>query len=298
MMRPRPPRARAIVLGGVSLLLVGAHAGIPAVARAATCVGDSHGGGDVSMAEVQRAANIFLRIIDVATCPNADRNGDGRVSIAEVQAAADSFLRGPNACPTLSGNPTNVPAASETASVPPTQPAPPLLTPTPAPTATATATATATMPLAMCGNGFIENGETCKSCPADCTVRSCTATTPLRTFSVNITFPADQTVSGLTLLVGYKSGTVSLPGSGAATSVGSRLKNRPSNAIFAFNDLDYALRTVVSRSGGFISGRLYTIDFDSCNGAPAPTAANFGCTVEGCSNTFGSVTGCTCSVSP
>jgi hypothetical protein len=118
----------------------------------------------------------------------------------------------------------------------------------------------------------------------------------VRTVKVNVLLPPDETVSGLTLLVGYKGGTVSLPGSGAASSVGSRIKNKPSNIIFAFNDLDYALRTVLSTSAGFNSGQLYTIDFDSCQGAAAPTLANFACTVEGCSNTFGTVTGCSCSV--
>jgi len=164
----------------------------------------------------------------------------------------------------------------------------------PSNTATATATATAAP---VCGNGFIENGETCTSCAADCTIHSCSATTPLRTFAVNFSAPTDQTVSGITVLVGYRSGVVSLPGSGGASSIGSRLKNKPSNAIVAFNDLDYALRVVISRSSPIAPGRLFTVDFDSCTHATTPTASDFGCTVEGCANTFGSVSGCSCSVS-
>ncbi len=210
-----------------------------------------------------------------------------------------------SAAPSLSVSTTPTPSLTNTPAVPATDtpsPAPtntllPSPTPTPfIPTATATATATAT-PGTVCGNGVIESGETCTTCPADCTVHTCTATTPIHTIKVNLTVPVDQTVSGLTLLVGYKSGTVSLPGSGAASTVGSRIKNKPSNTIFAFNDLDYALRTVLSRSSGFSPGQLYTVDFDSCQGAAAVTVDDFACTVEGCSNTFGTVTGCSCAVS-
>lgn len=199
---------------------------------------------------------------------------------------------------TATATPTATTAFTSAATLAPTSTTSPTPSSTPAanPSSTPTATATAT-PGTVCGNGVIEPGETCTTCPADCTVHACTATTPISTVRVNLAIPPDETVSGLTLLVGYKSGTVSLPGSGAASTVGSRIKNKPSNTIFAFNDLDYALRTVLSRSSGFSSGQLYTIDFDSCQGAAAVTIADFACTVEGCSNTFGTVIGCTCSVS-
>ncbi|MBI3783287.1 MAG: hypothetical protein HY270_07790 [Deltaproteobacteria bacterium] len=163
-------------------------------------------------------------------------------------------------------------------------------------TATATATASATVPSSVCGNGFLEAGETCTTCAPDCMVRACTATTPIRTFTVNFTAPADQTVTGITVLVGYRSGNISLPGSGSASTVGARVKNKPANAIVAANDLDYALRVVISRSSALPAGRLLTIDFDSCQGGTVPTAAEFGCSVQGCANTFGSVPGCSCSV--
>jgi hypothetical protein len=203
----------------------------------------------------------------------------------------------PTATATQTATATDSPAPTEAATPTATEASAPTATATTHPTSTSTATATATAASStVCGNGVIEAGETCATCAVDCTVHSCTATTPVRTVKVNLTIPPEETVSGLTLLVGYKSGTVSLPGSGAASTVGSRIKNKPSNIIFAINDLDYALRTVLSRSAGFSSGQLYTIDFDSCQGAAPPIAADFGCTVEGCSNTFGTVTGCSCSV--
>jgi len=104
-------------------------------------------------------------------------------------------------------------------------------------------------------------------------------------------------VTGITVLVGYRSGTISLPGTGAASTVSARVKNKPANVIAAVNDLDYAMREVLSRSAVIPFGRLFTIDFDSCQGAAAPTAADFGCQVEGCANSFGNVDGCTCQVS-
>ena len=131
----------------------------------------------------------------------------------------------------------------------------------------------------------------------DCTVHACSATTPLQTFRVNIALPAGQTVTALTLLVGYRSDLVSIPGSGADTSVAGRFKNRPSNTVFAAFDLDYAVRTVLGRSAGFASGRIFTIDFDSCSGASAATPADFGCSVVGCANGFGDVSDCVCTVS-
>lgn len=174
-------------------------------------------------------------------------------------------------------------------------------TPTPSPTQTPmnvptpTATATAT-PEFHCGNGVLENGETCDSCPADCVAQPCAASTPVRSVDVQLAVPSELEVSGVTILVGYRSDVVSLPGTGAAPSVASRVKNKPSNAIGAVNDLDYALRVVLSRSAPFAPGRLFTIEFDSCDGATPPDANNFGCTVEGCSNTFGNLDGCTCTV--
>ena len=104
-------------------------------------------------------------------------------------------------------------------------------------------------------------------------------------------------MTGVKVLVGYRSGTLSIPGSAGASSVTARVKNKPAGAIVAVNDLDYALRVVLASSTDFPSGRLFTIDFDSCQGSAAPTAANVACTVEDCSSTFGKVSGCTCSVS-
>jgi hypothetical protein len=123
------------------------------------------------------------------------------------------------------------------------------------------------------------------------------ATTPLRTFRVDFAVPPGPVPSSVTVLVGYRGDLVSLPGSGAVSSVRTRVKNLPSNSFPAVNDLDYALRVVVSRGAGVSPGRLFTVDFDSCQSAVVPTEADFGCAIEGCGSSSGPVDGCSCSTS-
>jgi hypothetical protein len=177
----------------------------------------------------------------------------------------------------------------------------PTITDTPTPggptnTPTATPTPTATTGSAVCGNGFIEPGETCAGCPGDCTIAPpCTDVGDI-TFKVVISAPSVPT--SVTTLVGYKSNVVQLPGSGIVGSVQARIMMRQSGASYLGNDLDYALRTVVQKAAGLALGTLNSIIFDRCSGAPLPTAADFGCTVEGCADEFGLLGGCTCTITP
>lgn len=128
----------------------------------------------------------------------------------------------------------------------------------------------------------------------DCDVQPCAATTPTRTFRVDLVPPAFQVPSSVTVLIGYRSDLVSLPGTG--TTPGARIRQRPSGATVTVNDLDYAVRVVVSRAGGLSEGRLFLADFDSCSGAAVPTVADFACTIEGCASSFGPIDGCRCAV--
>lgn len=150
---------------------------------------------------------------------------------------------------------------------------------------------------AECGNGLLERDETCAACPADCTVEACRPTTPTRTVALSFTAPNDRTVNGATLVLAYRSRLVSLPGSGSDRSVRSRVKDTPANAIVAVNDRDYALRIVLARAAGIPAETIATVDFDGCQGASAPTVADFACVVEGCASAFGNVDDCACSVS-
>ena len=148
----------------------------------------------------------------------------------------------------------------------------------------------------VCGDGLIEAGETCASCPQDCAVRPCTAGAPVRAVAVSFAAPPDSRVAAITVVLGYRSNRVSLPGSGAAQSVADRVKDTPASAIVAANDRDYELRVVVTRGDGIPPGRVFTVNFDACDGAAPVTAADFSCMVEGCASVFGNVGGCTCAL--
>ena len=70
----------------------------------------------------------------------------------------------------------------------------------------------------------------------------------------------------------------------------------PPNAIITVNDLDTALRVVITRASQIQPGLLFTIEFDDCTGARPPTSADFACVVEGAASSFGPVSGVTCTV--
>ena len=195
--------------------------------------------------------------------------------------------------------PTNTPEPTLTPTVSPTEPIATATTaststatvPPATPTATATATATAGSS-AVCGNGFLEPGETCTSCAADCQISACTAS-GTKKFTVH--YSGTRDASSLSILVGYRSDRVSLPGNANQSTVGQRVTERPSGT-FIVNDLNYALRTVMGGTNPKPSGKLYAVEFDLCRNAPAPTTDDFGCTVEGCSDAFGPIPGCVCTV--
>src|SRR6185436_11048730 len=87
------------------------------------------------------------------------------------------------------------------------------------PTSTPTKTAMAT----TCGNGFLQPGETCTNCPADCVVGACTATTTMVTFQVQFHGATGTSPTTATTLFGYRSNRVSIPGTGTATSARQRV---------------------------------------------------------------------------
>jgi hypothetical protein len=58
------------------------------------------------------------------------------------------------------------------------------------------------------------------------------------------------------------------------------------------------VRVLIQGNGGvtIADGRLFTIDFDSCQGTMPVTSADFGCQIESCGSSFGTIDGCTCTV--
>jgi hypothetical protein len=164
-------------------------------------------------------------------------------------------------------------------------------------TPTFTATATPTPGGAMCGNGFLEPGETCGTCPADCVVSPCTPSATMPSFAVKFTGAPGVTATTVTVLLGYQSDLVSIPGTGNATSVRQRITYPPPLPnVQSPSDLDYALRLVVGRTAGLQNGLLATVKFDQCVGAPAAAPTDFGCTVEACAGSGGPIADCACTV--
>ena len=197
-------------------------------------------------------------------------------------------------------------------SVPPTT-----TTVTTAPPTTSTSpgppTTTTTLPH-VCGNGTVEGSETCDdgnsvdendpsvhpnpsdTCPSNCTIGSCSAGTgATRDVSVNIAVPGSIVLGGITVFVDYPDGRVSIPGSGSGVT--SSLKNVAGHS--SPNDLDYGLiEGVVNVSPGIAPGRLFTVTFATCTGAPSVAAGDVHCVVKDASDTAGNdVPGVTCSVS-
>ena len=180
----------------------------------------------------------------------------------------------------------------------------PTVTPTPPGTSTMTPTASATptptpTAVAHCGNHLLEevSGETCDTCPQDCTVQACNPAVPTVTVSVTLTTPDGQAPSNVGVRVAYRWDVVSLPGTGTAASVASRVHNRPPNSIPSIADLDYLLRVSLRRTNPPISpGRLFTVDFDPCAAAGVVLPSDFGCVVDTCESGSSPVTGCGCTV--
>jgi len=149
---------------------------------------------------------------------------------------------------------------------------------------------------AQCGNALLDAGETCASCPVDCTVAACRPGKARAVFAVDFTAPEQAAVGSAVLRIGYRSDRLSLPGTGTEKSVRERIAS-PQHAVMAFNDLDYAVRVVAGRSPSLPMGRLFTIELDRCEGAPAPSPADLSCTVEACAGSTGPVDGCACWIS-
>ncbi len=132
-----------------------------------------------------------------------------------------------------------------------------------------------------CDDGNTDEGPG-DGCPGNCRVAACT--TSGATVSVDVTFsaPSGVLVAGLEYFVRYPDGLVSLPSSGFS----SRLSSDTLPSITA-TDQRYGLDVVQLDSSlfGSESGVAMTIEFNTCEGADAPVAADFTCTLESASDT-------------
>jgi len=158
----------------------------------------------------------------------------------------------------------------------------------------------------LCGNGKIETGETCDdgnvvdgdSCPANCSIAACSVTGSA-TAGVTFSVPAGASVAGLTVYVEYPESSVQVPGQGNQLQVQNAINNTPANTVFTPNDLNYALRVVLTENdnAAITAGALFDLSLNRCNSQPLPAASDFKCRVESASSTSATnVSGVTCAV--
>ena len=250
---------------------------------AAQCVGDCTRDRTVTVDEILTMVNIALGGAQISACPAGDANHDARITVDEVLAAQNDALSGcamvntPTASPTPSGN---------------SQPTP--------------------TPPAGCGNGRVDFnlGETCDDgntldgddCPYNCRIAACMGTGTTRTVDVTFSVPAGGDLGGIKLFLRYPDGVVKIPGMASDDQVNASISNLPDNGFSTPNDLDYGLRLLLFTTdqtalSTVAPGLLCSIEFDNCQGAAAPTASDFRCTVEEALDPEShDISGVTCSV--
>jgi hypothetical protein len=99
------------------------------------------------------------------------------------------------------------------------------------------------------------------------------------------------------MLVDYPEGRVTVPGSGAMSSV-TFLPIYPSSEVLSRGfDLDHALRGLVADSAPLLAGAVFEVRFTDCVAAAPPDAGDYACTVIDATDAFTNpVTGVTCAV--
>ncbi|MGH3637473.1 MAG: hypothetical protein ACRDUX_00445 [Mycobacterium sp.] len=156
--------------------------------------------------------------------------------------------------------------------------------------------AVAPTPNTSCGNGLIEAGEKCDSCPADCVASTCAAGEKRRFVVAYTPAPGFATASTVTLRIGFRSTLLSLPGTGSDPAVRARVRATGPDATVAVNGLGAAVRVLLSRKAGLPPGRVIELELDRCAGAKAPEAGDLSCVVETCAFGGSPLEGCKCTV--
>ena len=168
-------------------------------------------------------------------------------------------------------------------------------------TSTTRSPTTTTTGTGLCGNGNVDSGETCDdsntsdndACPIDCIVDPCTAVGGSSLVaSINFVGPSVP-YGGIHVLLDYPEGKVSLPGAGGMAA--TRFSMRPAATSLATNNLGptgnaHIVRVLVTNNDGFTPfspGLLAKANFETCQGAAAPTADEFFCAVLDASDLSG-----------
>ena len=151
-----------------------------------------------------------------------------------------------------------------------------------------------------CGNNLVTPGSTppenCDdgnqdnfdSCPSDCFIDACTPTATAAPVTLTISSPD---VRNLSINLDYPEGKVDLPGEDFTPDVTALV-----GGTFQPFDFGHALRVVAADAFNFGTTSIATLNFVTCNGAPAPVVGDFPCFVTEAGSEAGPVQGLTCTV--
>lgn len=160
-------------------------------------------------------------------------------------------------------------------------------------------------------------GETCDDgnnsdndgCPANCFIAACTPVAgTVRQVTVSFTPPAGVEVAGLTLLMNYPEQKVFMPPGGPQSTISSAnfVPLYPSaDVLLRGADLapagstgsGHAVRGLMADTEAVPAGPIFQLKFQDCQGAAAPLAGEFNCTVLNASDpSTNPLSGVTCSV--
>lgn len=151
---------------------------------------------------------------------------------------------------------------------------------------TATATALGILGLALTSPALVQTGHA-SSCEP----------TGIRTIAVELVAPPETPLAGVKVRLDYPRESVDLPGSMDDEYVRGRVGGIPPQVLSVPNDEDGNLIVGLVSTAVIPPGRIFTVAFDRCKGAPGPDAKGFRCTIEEASNEQAKlITGATCTV--
>jgi hypothetical protein len=98
--------------------------------------------------------------------------------------------------------------------------------------------------------------------------------------TVGVTFapPEGGLIAGLTMIVDYPEGKVSLPGTGTNVEKDA-IGGIPTGAVVGANDSGTEVKIVLAAPGELTPGTVVEIGFDACEGGGAVAASDFACRV-------------------
>lgn len=281
-------RLRHLLLAAVSVAAISAEA-------RAQCVGDCNRDGQVTAEEIVFGTNALFDASLLPQCPSFDTNGNDAVSTAELVAGVTDAIHGCPITPGCGNGCTQFDLGENCDDG------------------------------GLCRGG-VRDGQRCNesstqgcdndpcpggvcvpvegdrvagdACPSSCHINSCNSASGTVDVRVVFTVPVGKDITSATVYLRYPDGVVRIPGSGSGQTVQDRI-SVPSFANFTPNDLDYALQILLFQFDGSAipPPELFTVQFDTCQGASPPSGVQFRCVIlDATATDLSPVVGATCGV--